>query len=279
MTSISAALQAAVQNLHQQDQSRLDAEVLLAHVLQKPRSYLHAWPEADLDGDQAVRYAELIRRRVEGHPIAYLTGHREFWSLDFEVSPATLIPRPETELLVEQALTLLPGDEALAIADLGTGSGAIAIALAHQCPRWHLFAVDQSTDCLKIAQRNAARHAAANVSLINADWCAAFAPASLDAVIANPPYVPNRDPHLKRGDLRFEPISALAAGPDGLDDLSVIIMQSSRILKNGGLVLLEHAPEQTATLHKLLNRNAFSGIHTLPDLAGVERVTVARKSP
>ncbi|MDT8386470.1 MAG: peptide chain release factor N(5)-glutamine methyltransferase [Thiogranum sp.] len=278
MTSVGAALQAAVQSLHQQDQPRLDAEVLLAHVLQKPRSYLRAWPEADLDGDQAARYAELIRRRVEGHPVAYLTGHREFWSLDFEVSPATLIPRPETELLVEQALTLLSSEEALAIADLGTGSGAIAVALAHQCPRWHLFAVDQSPDSLKIAQRNAARHAAANVSLINADWCAAFAPASLDAIVANPPYVPNRDPHLKRGDLRFEPISALAAGPDGLDDLSIIIMQSSRILKKDGLLLLEHAPEQTATLHKHLNRNGFSGIYTLQDSAGLERVTVARKS-
>jgi release factor glutamine methyltransferase len=279
VTLVKAALLEAVLSLQRHDQPRLDAEVLLAHVLQKPRSYLHAWPEAELDDEQASRYDTLIRQRAEGCPVAYLTRHREFWSLDFEVSPATLIPRPETELLVARALALLPATQPLAVADLGTGSGAIAIALAHECPSWQLYAVDRSHLCLKVARRNATQHATANVALINGDWCSAFSDASLHAIVANPPYVAERDPHLQQGDVRFEPVSALAAGPAGLDDLKQLIEQAPRVLKTAGWLLVEHAPEQRETLHKMLKTRGFCEIFTETDLAGLERITGARKTP
>lgn len=279
MSTVGELLRQAVLDLHGHEQTRLDAEVLLAFVLGKPRSYLRAWPEAEPSAAQASRYRALVRQRAAGQPLAYLTGHREFWSLDFEVSPATLIPRPETELLVEQALDLLAADQPLRIADLGTGSGAIAVALARERPQWQLYAVDRSPDCLAIARRNAARHTTGNLALINADWCSAFADASLHALVSNPPYVAERDPHLQQGDVRFEPVSALAAGRAGLDDLAQLIEQAPRVLHAAGMVFLEHGPEQTIALHKLLKKEAFCEIHTEADLAGRERVTHARKMP
>jgi len=274
---IKEALCLAVVNLENCDQARLDAEVLLAHTLDKPRAYLHAWPEAELSEEQALRFGDLVARRAQGWPVAYLTGHREFWSLDLEITADTLIPRPETELLVERALVLLPAHDNLQVADLGTGSGAIALALAQERKPWTLCALDRSLSCTRVAQRNAKRIGVKNISFVNASWCDALADESFDAIVSNPPYVADRDPHLQQGDVRFEPVSALAAGTDGLDDIRVLVTEASRILKTGGLILLEHAAEQSKSIHNLLNSNDFIEIKTVRDLAGLERVSYARK--
>lgn len=278
LTTIAQALQQAIALLPDQTQARLDAEVLLAHALQKPRSYLHAWPEAELDHEQATLFHDLIGQRAAGRPVAYLTGHREFWSLDLEVTPDTLIPRPETELLVEQALALLPQQAQIDVADFGTGSGAIALALAHERRHWRVYAVDRSPACLAVAKRNAQRLGMQRLMFVNADWSAAFAARSLDAMVSNPPYVAEQDRHLQQGDVRFEPRSALASGPRGLDDLERLIEDANRVLKAGGLILLEHAPEHTESLHKMLNQGNFTDIVTVPDMAALERVTRARRN-
>jgi len=274
---IKETLDLAVSKLQSSDQARLEAEVLLAYVLDKQRSHLRAWPEAELSEEQMLRFGELVEQRAEGLPVAYLTGRREFWSLDFEVTADTLIPRPETELLVEQALALLPANEILQIADLGTGSGAIAIALAQERKPWTLYAVDRSFTCAHIAQRNAKRLGVRNVTIVNANWCDALADASLDAVVSNPPYVAERDPHLRQGDVRYEPASALVSGTDGLDDIRILLAEAPRILKNGGWVLLEHAADQSETIRNLLNTRHFINITTSRDLAGLERVSCAQK--
>jgi release factor glutamine methyltransferase len=274
---IKEALDLAVSKLQSSDQARLEAEVLLAYVLDRQRSHLHAWPEAELSEEQTLRFAELVEQRAEGLPVAYLTGRREFWSLEFEVTADTLIPRPDTELLVEQALALLPANENLQIADLGTGSGAIAISLAQERKQWTLCAVDRSFTCVHIAQRNANRLGVRNVAFVNASWCDALADASLDAVISNPPYVAERDPHLRQGDVRYEPVSALVSGKDGLDDIRSLLEEAPRILKNGGWVLIEHAADQSETIRNLLNTKHFINITTLRDLAGLERVSCAQK--
>jgi len=277
MATLAQALEQATRQLHRQDQAALDAEVLLAHVLNKPRAYLRTWPEAELSEDQESQFRDIIRQRAEGRPVAYLTGQREFWSLTFAVTPDTLIPRPETELLVERTLALLPANEALRVADLGTGSGAIGIALAHERRHWRLFAIDRSLQCVKLAQHNARRLQTDNLSFINADWSNALADQSFDAVVANPPYIADRDPHLRQGDVRFEPASALTAGPQGLDELRSLVNDAPRVLKPGGWLLLEHAGDQAANLHKLLNNIAFKNIATTRDLAGLERVSCAQK--
>ncbi len=278
MTTLAQALQQALTLLQPSGSDRLDAEVLLAHVLGKPRSHLHAWPEAELQQQQLARYRQLVARRAAGEPVAYLTGRREFWSLDFEVTCATLIPRPETELLVEQALAGLPADRPLRVADLGTGSGAVAVALAQERKRWQVCATDRSAAAVAIARRNAARLQVPEIDFLIGDWSAAFADHSLDAIVANPPYVAERDPHLAQGDVRFEPRTALAAGPQGLDELARLIRDAARVLKADGWLFLEHGAEQSAALRALLNKLNFNGIATLRDLAGLERVTRAHKA-
>ena len=277
MTSLAQALKQATRQLHMHEQAGLDAEVLLAHVLNKPRVYLHAWPEAELSQDQESRFLHIIRQRAAGQPVAYLTGQREFWSLNFAVTPDTLIPRPETELLVEQTLELLPENQSLRIADLGTGSGVIAVALAHERRHWQLYAVDRSFQCIKLAQRNARRLGVDGLCFIHADWSEALTHHAFDAIVANPPYIADRDPHLQQGDVCFEPASALTAGPQGLDDLIRLTADAPRVLKPGGWIVLEHGMEQTDDVHKLLNRIAFTNITTKRDLAGLERVSYAQR--
>ncbi|MGD2074385.1 MAG: peptide chain release factor N(5)-glutamine methyltransferase [Gammaproteobacteria bacterium] len=277
MISLSRALEQARRALLHHDQAGLEAEVLLAHVLGKPRSHLHAWPEAELEAAQQALFERLVRRRAAGEPVAYLTGRREFWSLDLEVNAATLIPRPETELLVEQALALLSAQAAARVADLGTGSGAVAIALSRERPQWQVFASDRRADALEVARRNARRLAGRNLHLLIGDWAGALAGTSLDAIVSNPPYVSDADPHLQRGDTRYEPRAALAAGPAGLDELMRLVDDAARVLKAGGWLCVEHAPTQTAALHNRLKRRHFSQVATLCDLAGLERVTRAHK--
>jgi len=275
--SIKAALDLAVTRLQNCDHACLDAEVLLTHVLNKPRSHLHAWPEAELSEDQTLRFANLVELRAEGRPVAYLTGHREFWSLDLEITTDTLIPRPETELLVEKTLALLPAHENLRIADLGTGSGAIAIALAQERKPWALYAVERSLTGTCVAQRNARRLGVHNVCFVNASWCDALADASFHAIVSNPPYVADQDPHLRQGDVRFEPVSALASGSDGLDDIKKLIAETPRILKTGGWILLEHGFDQAKFIRNLLKIKGFINTATVHDLAGLERVSYAQK--
>jgi release factor glutamine methyltransferase len=260
-----------------QAQARLEAEVLLAHVLGKPRSHLYTWPAAVLEGEQQERFEQLVQRRAAGEPVAYLTGQREFWSLELRVSPATLIPRPETELLVEQALALLPAEADVRVADLGTGSGAVAIALARERPCWQIVASDRSHAALDVAHNNARRLAGRNLLLMCGDWTGALAGQSMHAIVCNPPYVAETDPHLTRGDVRFEPRTALAAGIDGLDDLRRLSNDAMRVLRRAGWICLEHAPDQAARLRDLLAARGFENIATLTDLAGLERVTRARK--
>ncbi|GMQ83840.1 MAG: peptide chain release factor N(5)-glutamine methyltransferase [Gammaproteobacteria bacterium] len=275
---IKEALDLAVVKLQNGDQARLEAEVLLAHVLDKPRTYLHARPESELSEKQALRFGNFVEQRAAGRPVAYLTGHREFWSLDLEITADTLIPRPETELLVEQALVLLPADENLCVADLGTGSGAIAIALAQERKAWTLCALDRSSNCTRVAQRNGRRLGIRNICFVNASWCDALADASCHAIVCNPPYVADRDPHLQQGDVRFEPVSALASGTDGLDDIRKLVADAARVLKTGGWILLEHGFNQSKTVRNLLNVKDFINTETLCDLAGLERVSYAQKS-
>jgi release factor glutamine methyltransferase len=277
VTTLAQALKLAISQLNMHHQARLDAEVLLAHVLDKPRVYLHTWPEAELSQDQKLQFLSMIRQRAAGQPVAYLTGQREFWSLNFTVTPDSLIPRPETELLVERTLALLPENETLRIADLGTGSGAIAIALAHERRHWRLYAIDRSLQCVKLAQSNSRRLDVDNLCFINADWSKALANQCFDAIVANPPYIADRDPHLRQGDVRFEPASALTSGPQGLDDLRRLTKDAPRVLKPGGWIVLEHGMDQANNIRKLLNNIAFKNIATARDPAGLERVSCAQK--
>lgn len=277
MTTIAQALRQAASRLDQHETARLDAEVLLVQVLGKPRSYLHAWPEQTLTADQLTYFNTLVARRAAGEPVAHLTGQREFWSLPLQVSADTLIPRPDTEILVEQALAVLPKDQPLRVADLGTGSGAIALALAQERRRWRVVALDRSPAAIRVALGNARRLPGPAPLFLVGHWCDAFADASLDAIVSNPPYVCDNDPHLQRGDVRFEPRSALAAGTDGLDAIRYLCDDAGRVLAPAGWLFLEHAPEQTDVVHTLLKNKGFIAIQSARDLAGRERVSYAQR--
>lgn len=256
---------------------RLDAEVLLSHVINRPRSHLHAWPEQALTPDEQSRFTALLRRRLAGEPVAYLTGCREFWSLTFEVNRATLIPRPETELLVETALQLAkhidtPGRR---LADLGTGSGCIALSLAHERPHWHITAVDISMDALKTAQHNAQRLGIGNVDFLQNDWLSGFAPGAFDIIVSNPPYIRAGDTHLQ--DIRHEPATALIAGPDGLAAIRRIVADARTCLKPGGLLLMEIGHDQSTPVNDLMQAAGYVNIEFKHDLAGIPRVCVGYK--
>ena len=276
MRAAGELLDEAVARLRDSDSPRLDAEVLLAHVLGKSRAWLLAWPDRGVDAEAVARFADLITRRAEGRPVAYLTGRREFWSLDLAVDDTTLIPRPETELLVERALAWIPSAEQRLVADLGTGSGAVALAVASERPAGFVLATDVHFHTLERARHNATRLALHNVAFLCGDWLAPFAPRSLDLVISNPPYVADADPHLAQGDVRFEPRRALAAGGEGLDAIRIIARTADSVLKPGGHVLLEHGYDQAETVRALLRGAGFTDIATFSDLAGRPRVTEAR---
>lgn len=262
---------------------RYDAELLLAHVLQQSRSYLHAHPEALLTTAQADAFSIVIARRAQLEPIPYIIGTQEFWSLEFTVTPHTLIPRPETELLVETTLDLLRDKNQSApihLLDLGTGSGAIAIALAHEEPSWQIVATDISEDALIIAQQNANTHHADNISFYQGAWYAALfnAPSStkFNAIISNPPYITEIEwPEYAQG-LKFEPKSALTSGQDGLDAIREIIQQAKSHLKPGGYLLLEHGYAQGAQVRELMQQSGCVEIRTKSDLSNQDRITLGR---
>lgn len=254
------------------DTPRLEAEVLLAYALQKPRSHLHAWPAHILDSEQVCSFIELVERRLTGEPVAYILGRREFWSLDLMVTSATLIPRPETERLVELALERIPRDRPMRVADLGTGSGAIALAIARERPQSQVVATDLSMAALQLAERNARRLAIHNIGFFQGDWCSALGAACFNAIVANPPYLPLSDYHLEQGDLRFEPRTALTAGHDGLDAIRLIAAGAMDNLYPGGWLLLEHGYDQGEKVAALLSTHGFETIGDHKDDSGINRV-------
>jgi release factor glutamine methyltransferase len=258
------------------DTPRLDAEVLLAHILRKSRSYLYTWPQQTLSPQQCSRFSELLRRRLRDEPLAYLVGQREFWSLPLRVTPATLIPRPETELLVELALARLPNDAPVPVADLGTGSGAIALAIASERPKTRIVATDISAEALTVANANARQLKISNVVFRQGNWCKPLANQQFALIVCNPPYLADADPHLRRGGLHFEPHLALLAGRDDLHAIRTIIPQAIVHLQPGGWLLLEHGYNQGEKVSALLRENAFTEIIQHQDNAHINRVSIGR---
>ena len=253
--------------------SVLDAELLLGHVLGRDRTHLRTHPESPVDAAQARAYAQALERRAAGEPVAYVVGYREFWSLRIAVNPAVLVPRPETELLVERALALRAAAESR-VADLGTGSGAIALALAHERPEWHVVATDASRAALAVARANARALGLERVELVEGDWLAPLAGRTFDLIVSNPPYVAPDDPVLAEAPLRFEPRIALAPpGSDALACLRSLIDSAPDHLAPGGWLLLEHGATQAADVAALLVARGFAHVRSHTDLAGHERMT------
>ncbi len=273
MTIIASLLRGA--ELPDSPTARLDIELLLAAAIGKSRSYLHTWPERIVSSEAAQTFASYLQRRRAGEPVAYILGQQGFWNLDLDVAPHTLIPRPETELLVEAALALLPAEPARVL-DLGTGTGAIALALASERRNWSVVAVDRVLEAVALAESNRQRLQLDNVTVLNSHWFSALAGQRFELIVSNPPYIAAEDPHLIAGDVRFEPSSALVAGADGLDDLRQIIAQAPQYLVAGGWLLLEHGYDQAAAVRELLARNGFEQIESRLDLGGHERISLGR---
>ena len=253
--------------------ARIEVQCLLQAVLQANRAWLLTHPEHQLDDQQYARYAALFERRLLGEPVAYLLGEREFYGLNFKVSPATLIPRPDTELLVDLALQHIPQQGRCRVLDLGTGSGAIALSIAHARPNAEVVAVDTSTAALEIAQLNAQRLDLKSARFLQGDWFSALHDERFDIVVSNPPYIAARDAHLARGDVRFEPRSALVSGAEGLDDIRRITAQAKAHLNPDGWLLFEHGYDQAAQVRALLQQAGFTAVFSARDLAGIERVS------
>ena len=274
--SIKQALRMAQHALMGSDTAQIDAELLLAAAIGKPRTHLYTWPEQILTPAQRSYFESVLERRVLGEPVAYIIGTRDFWTLNLRVNRHVLIPRPETELLVETALALVTTPEAH-IADLGTGSGAIALALASERRLWKVMATDMSIAALTVASDNASLLGIPNVRFRQGSWCEALEPAQFDLIVSNPPYIDAADPHLAQGDLRFEPRPALVAADEGLADIRALCSQASNHLKPGGWLLLEHGWTQGPAVRGNLEQNGFDALSTLKDLNGNDRVTLGRR--
>lgn len=257
--------------------ARIEVQCLLQQVLGVARSYLFAHPERILNDAEELAYQALLQRRLKGEPIAYILGEREFFGLNLNVSPATLIPRPDTELLVELALERLPRGT-VRVLDMGTGSGAIALAIAHQRADAEVWACDASVAALAVASENARRLAVANARFVESNWFSALSGQRFDIIVSNPPYIAAADPHLKQGDVRFEPLSALASGADGLDDIRHIVAQADTHLESNGWLLLEHGYDQAAQVRELLRHSGFAGVFSARDLSGIERCSGGRRA-
>lgn len=259
------------------DNWHLDAELLLAHVLDVNREYLFTWPDKEISAANYARFSALVERRQKGEPVAYLRGKQAFWSFELFVNSNVLIPRPETELLVEKALMLFGADAPeISIADLGTGSGAIALALATERPTWTLWAIDKSKAALEIAEKNAEQLNLGNLHFAEGDWCGNLPRHYFDGIVANPPYVEAGNTHLSKGSLPFEPLSALVADNKGMADIETIISQSRHCLKDNGWLLIEHGFDQSSKVVAALKEGGFSDAATADDLAGIPRIAFAR---
>ena len=255
-----------------------DAQALLAHALAVDRSWLIAHATDPLAAADVERFVALARRRRDGEPVAYLTGRRDFWGLALAVDRAVLIPRPETETLVECALERLPDDRRVRVLDLGTGSGAVALAIARERPLAEVWGTDRSTAALALARANGERMKLANVRWLQSDWYGEVGEerGRFDLIASNPPYVAEGDPHLREGDLRFEPVAALVAGRDGLDALRVVIGGARDRLAPGGFIVVEHGYDQADAVRELLRRAGFVDLASRRDLAGIPRVAAGR---
>ncbi|MCK8145337.1 peptide chain release factor N(5)-glutamine methyltransferase [Citrobacter sedlakii] len=271
-------LREAISQLQESDSPRLDAEILLEYVTGKGRTWILAFGETELTDAQRQHLAALLARRRRGEPIAHLIGEREFWSLPLFVSPATLIPRPDTECLVEQALARLPA-ASCRILDLGTGTGAIALALASERPDCDVTAVDRMPEAVALAQRNATRHAITNVRILQSDWFSALAGNQFEMIVSNPPYIDEQDPHLSQGDVRFEPLTALVAGDHGMADIKHIIERARAVLMPEGMLLLEHGWQQGTAVRDAFVRAGYHDVETCRDYGDNERVTLGRWRP
>jgi release factor glutamine methyltransferase len=259
------------------DSARLDAELLIAHVLDIPRSRFISDPEQVLDPQQLEQITALIQRRAAGEPMAYILGNRHFWDLKLRITPDVLIPRPETELLVEIALALYPADSHINVLDLGTGSGAIALAIAKARPQWHVCATDDSHQALEVAIDNAERYRLSNLSLLQSHWFDGLEPSKrYNLILSNPPYIPEHDPHLQQGDVRFEPQQALVSGKDGLDAIRHLIPTGKDYLFPGGWLMLEHGYDQGEQVRTLFVEHGYKEVQQRQDLGGHVRLSMGR---
>lgn len=272
MTTVADCLARAAELADVSDSPRLDAELLLVKVLDRDRTWLYTWPDKPVaDGDRR-EYEILLARRAAGEPVAYILGEREFWSLTLEVNPSTLIPRPDTELLVETTLSLpIPKKRIL---DLGTGTGAIALALASELPDSWCLGVDCSPEAVQLASSNGDRLGLSNAVFRHSDWFASVTETDFDVILSNPPYIDAADPHLQEGDVRFEPNSALVADNQGLADIEHILSSARRYLRRGGLVMVEHGWQQAPAVQGIFEGYGYQGIESLRDMAGHMRATL-----
>lgn len=279
--SIAAQLSWAAESIQSADpintSALLDAKILLSHCLNCSSTYLHTWPDKTVNSSQLWQFKNLVKQRCLGHPVAHLVGYRDFWTLRLQVSNVTLIPRPETELLVECALDLDLAANARVL-DLGTGTGAIALALASEKKGWHITGIDKSVEAVSLANLNAKSNQLESVQFKQSDWFTELAQQRFDLIVANPPYIEQHSPWLKEGDVRFEPLSALTSGEDGLQDIRFIIYQARNYLDTKGWLIIEHGFEQGRAIRKLFQSNAYTEIKTINDLNGLARVTLAKIS-
>jgi release factor glutamine methyltransferase len=277
MTDIQTALFSGTETLKTlSDTAYLDTEVLLCHVLSKSRSHLRAWPEKQLSTPQNHHFQQLLEKRQQGTPIAYLTGHREFWSREFKVDPAVLIPRPDTELLIELSLNLIANKTNVRVIDLGTGSGVIAITLAAERPDLEIIATDMSVAALKIAEENARTYQLDNIQFILSNWFSKVIDTHFDLIISNPPYIDPLDPHLSKGDVQFEPDSALISEEQGLKDIRLICEQARTYLKKDATLLIEHGSTQKNHVQSIFNALHYNPINSFADLSNNPRVTTGQ---
>ncbi len=278
MTTISQALSDARHSLQATSPSpAVDASILLCHVLGCSPEHLIAWPDKLLSPHQASQFKEILQQRVEGRPVAYITGEREFWSLSLKVTEDVLIPRPDTETLVEFVVEKFSDSPALTVADIGTGSGAIACALAAERPAWNIIATDSSMEAIDVARLNASIHQLENIRFVHGQWLEPLAGLDFDLIVSNPPYVAIDDPHLAQGDVRFEPEAALVSGKLGMDAITHLALQAGPLLKAGGWLIIEHGYDQQQLVYDCYKQGGFENIVQLSDLADQPRVTAGRK--